>query len=67
VVEILRPAQRHFDQTAKPRVGAPMAPFLTQLLAQRQSAELTSAWGTAHYEAANALTTDGRSVCVATL
>lgn len=71
MVEILRPAQRHFQGTAETarllRVGAPAAPFLTQLLTRGHKIELTNAEGAAHYEAASALSGEQQRSCVATL
>jgi hypothetical protein len=72
VVEILRPAHRHAgghdgETIRLIRAGAPMAPFLTQLLARGRDTEFTTAEGTDRYEAAAALMAEPQHVCVATL
>lgn len=70
VVEILRPAQRHTiecEAVEVPSAGAPFAPFLAQILAQRQSTALTMAAVADRYEATAALTDEPYRVCVATI
>ena len=72
VVEILRPAHRHSEANNREtiglmRMGAPRAPFLAQLFAQEQFAELTTTEVADRYEAATALTDEPSRVWVATL
>jgi len=71
VVEILRPAQRHFEAAGETtrllHAGAPAAPFLTQLLTCGRNIGLTNAEGAAHYEAASALAGEEPRICVATI
>ena len=70
MVEILRPAQRHTiecEAVEVPSAGAPFAPFLAQILAQRQSTALTMAAVADRYEATAALTDEPYRVCVATI
>jgi hypothetical protein len=72
VVEILRPAQRHFASLESETVqiahaGAPFAPFLAQFLVQDQSNELTTAIVADRYEAAAALNGEPHRICVATV
>ena len=72
VVEILRPAQRHFTaqdiaalRTMRP--GAPMAPFLAQLYVQEHPHDNVTADATDRYECAAALTAEPHAVCIATV
>ena len=72
MVEILRPAHRHSEANNREtiglvRMGAPSAPFLAQLFAQEQFAELTAAEVADRYEAASTLTDEPSRVCVTTL
>ena len=72
MVEILRPAHRHSEANDREtiglmRMGAPSAPFLAQLFAQNQFAELIPAEVADRYEAATALTNEPSHVWVTTL
>ena len=70
MVEILRPAQRHFLEAEVVEVanpGAPFAPFLAQFLAQDQSNDVTTATVADRYETAQALTDEPYRVCIATV
>ena len=72
MVEILRPAQRHFvgQETETFRAippGAPSAAFLAQLLTYDEANAPTSADVADRYEAAAALTGEPYRLCVATL
>ena len=72
MVEILRPAHRHSEANNREtiglvRMGAPSVPFLAQLFAQEQFAELTTTEVADRYEAATALTDEPARIWVTTL
>lgn len=72
MVEILRPARRHRgDDQAETlrfmRIGAPMAPFLAQVIAQNQDNRSSPNEAADRYEAACALSAPADKILVVTL
>ena len=69
MVEILRPAQRHFTaqdiEAMRMRPGAPMAPFLAQIYAQEHPHDVAPIDVADRYETAAALLGDSVRVTVA--
>jgi hypothetical protein len=72
VVEILRPAQRHFEErdieaVRSMRPGAPMAPFLAHVYAQENPSDAAAPGAANRYEWVAALATEPSCMCLTTI